>query len=47
MTNEQKLFIEKVGNAARIYYPEYKILPSLVIAQAIKESGWNKKFFKC
>lgn len=42
MTNEQKLFIEKVGNAARIYYPEYKILPSLVIAQAIKESGWGK-----
>lgn len=42
MTNEQNNFIEKVGNAARIYYPVYKILPSLVIAMAIKESGWGK-----
>ena len=42
MTESQKTFIELIGNAARKYYPQYKILPSLTIAQAIKESGWNK-----
>lgn len=42
MTEAQKTFIEQIGNAARKYYPQYKILPSLTIAQAIKESGWNK-----
>ena len=42
MTEAQKTFIEQIGTAARKYYPQYKILPSLTIAQAIKESGWNK-----
>lgn len=42
MTESQKTFIEQIGTAARKHYPQYKILPSLTIAQAIKESGWNK-----
>ena len=41
MTNDQKKFIELIGRAAQKYYPAYKILPSLVIAQAIKESAWG------
>ena len=41
MTQEQKNFIQMIGNAALMYYPEYKILPSLTIAQAIKESNWG------
>ncbi len=35
-------FIEMIGKAAVSYYPEYKILPSLTIAQAIIESNWGK-----
>lgn len=42
MTAEQITFIDQVGTAAKKYYNEYKILPSLVIAMAIKESGWGK-----
>lgn len=42
MTAEQLTFIEQIGTAAQQYYNEYKILPSLVIAMAIKESGWGK-----
>lgn len=42
MTIEQNKFIEMIGNAAVSYYPEYKILPSLTIAQAILESNWGK-----
>ena len=42
MTSEQLSFIEKIGKAAQSYYNEYNILPSLVIAMAIKESGWGK-----
>lgn len=38
----QKEFIEQIGTAAKAYYPTYKILPSLVIAMAIKESNWGK-----
>lgn len=38
----QKEFIESIGAAAVRYYPQYKILPSLTIAQAILESGWGK-----
>ncbi len=34
--------IKKIGNAAVKYYPKYKILPSLTIAQAILESAWGK-----
>lgn len=41
MTNEQLKFINDIGTAARSYYDKYKILPSLVIAMAIKESGWG------
>lgn len=40
MTNQQK-FISDVGSAAQRYYDKYKILPSLVIAMAIKESNWG------
>lgn len=42
MTKEQRIFIETIGNAAREYRNEYDILPSLVIAMAIKESNWGK-----
>ncbi len=42
MTNQQYTFIDIIGKAAMAYYPKYKILPSLVIAMAIKESGWGK-----
>lgn len=31
-----------IGNAAVKYYPQFKILPSMTIAQAIKESNWGK-----
>lgn len=41
MTGSQKDFIEKIGRAAQSYYNKYKILPSLVIAMAIKESNWG------
>lgn len=37
-------FIDTLGNAAVKYYPQYKILPSLCIAQAIQES--NKADYK-
>lgn len=42
MTAEQITFINQIGTAAQAYYKEYNILPSLVIAMAIKESGWGK-----
>lgn len=32
-------FIDQVGKAAQSYYPQYKILPSLCIAQALLESN--------
>ena len=41
-SESQKEFIESIGAAAVRYYPQYKILPSLTIAQAILESGWGK-----
>ena len=40
MTVQQK-FIDQIGKAAQAYYPKYQILPSLVIAMAIKESAWG------
>ena len=40
MTAQQK-FIDQIGKAAQAYYPKYQILPSLVIAMAIKESAWG------
>ena len=42
MTNEQKVFIEHIASAAQACYKKYQILPSLVIAMAIKESNWGK-----
>ena len=42
MTGEQKVFMDSIGNAAKSYYEEYKVLPSLVTAMAIKESNWGK-----
>ena len=39
---EKKRFIEIIGSAAVVAYGEYKILPSLAIAQAILESNWGK-----
>lgn len=45
MTSKQKEFIETVGNLARYEYTERGggARPSLCIAQAILESGWNLK----
>lgn len=37
-----ELFIEQIANSCIKYYDKYKILPSLTIAQAIKESNWNR-----
>lgn len=42
MTKLQADFIKVIGNAAVNYYKEYRILPSLTIAQAILESNWGK-----
>ena len=35
-------FISMIADASIKYYDRYKILPSLTIAQAIKESNWGK-----
>lgn len=40
MTNKE--FIEQIAAAALKYYPTYKVLPSMTIAQACLESGWGK-----
>lgn len=42
MTTAQKNLVDMIGEAALRYYPRYKILPSLTIAQAIMESNWGK-----
>lgn len=42
MTDEQKRFIDSVADICIRYYPYYPILPSLTIAQTIKESNWGK-----
>jgi len=39
---DKKEFIERVGKVVQNNFEEYKILPSIVIAQAILESGWGK-----
>lgn len=36
-------FIERIAPGAAKTYKQYKVLPSLTIAQAILESGWGKK----
>lgn len=35
-------FIDEISDEAITMYKEYKILPSVIIAQAILESGWGK-----
>lgn len=40
MTNKE--LITQLGEAAVKYYPQYKVLPSMTIAQAILESNWGK-----
>jgi len=40
---DKKKFIERIAKVAVKNYEIYGILPSLVIAQAILESGWGKK----
>lgn len=42
MTNDQYKFIDTIGVAAMAYYSTYQILPSLVVAMAIKESAFGK-----
>ena len=42
MTKAQSDFINLIGSAALKFYPQYQILPSLTIAQAILESNWGK-----
>lgn len=41
-TSEYQKFIETIASEAIEGYKEYKILPSLTIAQAILESSWGK-----
>lgn len=41
MTNAQKEFVEKIASYSRELWDEYKVLPSLTIAQAILESNWG------
>ena len=40
MTNKE--FIDMIGKAAVAEYEQFKILPSLTIAQAILESNWGR-----
>lgn len=42
MTDDNKMFINSIAEACIKLYDKYKILPSLTIAQAIKESAWGK-----
>lgn len=39
---EQKQFIDKILNGSVKGYQQYKVFPSVTIAQAIIESGWGK-----
>lgn len=41
-TMTKNIFINTIADASIKYYDEYKILPSLTIAQAIKESNWGR-----
>ncbi|WP_242967874.1 glycoside hydrolase family 73 protein [Tepidibacter mesophilus] len=40
--SEYVKFIDEISDEAIIMYKKYKILPSIIIAQAILESGWGK-----
>ena len=42
LTQEQQIFIEKIGAFASADMKKTKILASLTVAQAILESGWGK-----
>lgn len=42
ITQEQSEFIKSIESGAKKNYKEYKILPSITIAQAILESGWGE-----
>ena len=42
MTQEQKIFVEKIGSYAATDMQKSGVLASLTIAQAILESGWGK-----
>ena len=42
LTNEQKTFIDRVGNLAAADMQKSGVLASLTTAQAILESGWGK-----
>lgn len=39
---EHEKFIEDLGNKVIKFYNDYKVLPSLIIAQGILESGWGE-----
>lgn len=42
LSRKQLDFIEKLGEASQKNYSKYGILPSMTVAQAILESGWNE-----
>lgn len=42
MTSEQQVFIMRIAATAQACYKRFRILPSLVIAMAIKESNWGR-----
>ena len=46
MTKLQADFIKMIGDAAVSYYKDFRILPSLTIAQAILESNWEGAVFQ-
>ena len=41
ISQSQQNFMENVAKPAMAHYPDYKILPSMTIAQAILESAWG------
>lgn len=41
MTTQQRAFIDKVAPLAQADWPLHRVLPSLTLAQAIKESAWG------
>ena len=43
MTSPQQAFIDQVAGPARQSYLQFRIFPSITIAQAILETGWGEK----
>jgi lysozyme len=41
--SQQQQFINNLGTAAQKGYAQYRILPSMTIAQAILESAWGSE----